>query len=362
MDQNRKPRPAGASDRVPVLSVIDGGLTDKREAHEPAPRVWSRVGGCSEISRAIDLLNALASVIAAIHRDAREGRTPQLQHARQVIDALLTDFSADQNALHWALAAGRNMYHLCRRAVGCAVWALTLGRQLRFSDDELRELMLGALLLDIGKLRIPVVILAKASRLNDAEHRFAQRHVGAGVRMLEALDGVSAEIIEMVRSHHERLDGSGFPCRLRGDEISLYAQIAGVIDSYDAMTVSRYYAVGQSGHEALRALQAQAGSKFAPQLVASFAAALGELPTGTWVEFPDGCLGVVGAQGDAGAEGARVALIADEQRQPFLSVRWLSLAKRTDVRVLPPAERPAQSGPMERSLQSAIYAFKPRRY
>ncbi len=362
MDQNRKPRPAGAAERVPALSVIDGGLAEQRASDATVIPVRLRDGGCSEISRAIDLLNDLASVVAAMHRSAREGRRICLRDARAVVAVLIDDFAADQNALHWALAANTRMYHLCRRAVGCAVLALALGCQLRFDCDELRDLVLGALLLDIGKLRIPVVILAKLGRLNDAENRFARRHVSAGVRLVEVIDGIPADAVEMVRSHHERIDGSGFPCRLRGDEISLYAQIAGIIDSYDAMTVSRYYAAGQSGAAALRELRAGAGTKFAPRLVEAFAAAIGELPTGTWVEFPDGCLGVVGAQNAADETGARVALIADEQQQPFLSVRWLSLEKRTDVRVLPPAERPLQSGAMERSLQSAIYAFTPRRY
>jgi len=320
--------------------------------------------GCSEIGRAIDLLNSLASAVIGMHRATRKGRVPELHDAQQAIRNIITDFADDPDALFWALSANRGMYHLCRRAVGCTVLALAMGRQLEMPPEALQELMLGAVLLDIGKLRVPVVILAKTGELNEAEHKFARRHVNAGVRILEPIEGLSPDVIEMVRSHHERLDGSGFPCRLKGDEISLYAQIAGIIDSYDAMSLSRYYADGLSGTDAINNLREISGEKFDAGLIEQFSKAMGDVPVGTWVELPDGSTGVVCARqanSDDNDRSARVALIADEQQQPYLAVRWLSLHKHSDARILTPKERPEHAPAMERSLQSAIYAFQPRR-
>lgn len=350
-----------------ALRVIDGGLSTAAETSEIVSadlQVIPRTGGCSEISRAIDRINALVSAVTALHRTVREGRVPTLRHCRRAIAALIDDFSADPHALYWALSANRRMYHLCRRSVGCAVWALAMGRQLDFSRDDLSDLMLGALLLDIGKLRIPVVILAKMQRLNDAEHKFARRHVSEGLRILEAIhaqpgEALTADVVEMVRSHHERADGSGYPCRLRGDELSLFARIAGIVDSYDALTVHRYYAEGASGSAALAQLRKQA-EQFDSQLLQQFCCAIGEFPVGSWVEFADGSTGVVCSRNPDGS--ARAALIADEKQQPFLEVRWISLHRHGDARILPPAERPEHAGAMERSLQSAIYAFRPRRF
>jgi len=325
----------------------------------PLPLLPSR---CNEIGHAIDVLNSLAAAMTAIHRNARTARPVDVRHATTAIYALIDDFIDDPDAVNWALAANRRMYHLCRRAVGCAVHALAMGRRLEFERTALHDLMLGALLLDIGKLRVPVVILAKASRLSQTEHKFARRHVRDGVRLLEDVDGLAPDSLEMVSSHHERIDGSGYPCRLKGDEISLYAQIAGIVDSYDALSLSRYYADGLSGNAALRELLCQSGTAFDAQLLEHFREAIGEFPTGTWVELDDGCIGVVCAQNNATDGGANVALIADEQQQPFLEVRWLSLHAKSGARLLPPAERPAHAGAMERSLQSAVYAFRPRRY
>ena len=345
------------------LSVIDpsdsGGLPRRSRAIESLPGCTA---GRSEIGRAIDLLNNAASAVANIHRAARRKQPLELQALNQTIDALIENFADDPNALFWALAANRRMYHLSRRSIGCAVWALALGGYLNFDRVALHELMLGAVLLDLGKINVPVVILAKTGRLNAAEQNFARRHVAEGIRMLESVDGLPEATIEMIRSHHERVDGSGYPYGLKGDEISLYAQIAGIVDSFDALSLSRYYADGLSGHAAVSMLRKQSGEKFESILVDQFVSAIGEFPTGTWVEFPDGRMGVVCLQSPADEGGAQVVPIADAEQQPFIAVHWLSLHEHSGARALPPAERPPHAAAMERSLQAAIYARGARKY
>jgi HD-GYP domain-containing protein (c-di-GMP phosphodiesterase class II) len=350
---------------TPALQEVDGAcptLTDPAgpDDRPERPREVGTPSGaradCSEIGQAIDLLNNLASAVATIHRTARRRQSFDLPPLNQAIDALIETFACDPNALFWALAANRRMYYLSRRSVGCAVWALAIGYRLDFDRDALHELMLGALLLDLGKIDVPVVILAKAGGLNKPEQNFARRHVAKGVRILESVDGLSAATIEMVRSHHERIDGSGYPFGLKGDEISLYAQIAGIIDSFDALSLNRYYADGLSGDAALSMLREQRGVKFDSFLIDAFFDAIGEFPTGTWVEFADGRTGIVCSQDSAGQGGARVVLISDAQHQPILAVHWLSLHEHSEARSLPPAERPHHAAAMERSLQAAIYA------
>jgi HD-GYP domain-containing protein (c-di-GMP phosphodiesterase class II) len=345
--------PASAS---PAESVIH---RPRRHEAEPLPPSGP---GCSEIAQAIDLLNNLALATVRIHRAARRKQALNLRPLKQAIAALIQNFVDDPNSLFWALAANRRMYHLSRRSVGCAVWALAFGRQLKLESTALQELMLGAALLDIGKLNVPIVILAKASVLNKAEQKFARRHVGEGMRLLESVDGLSEEAMEMVRSHHERIDGSGYPYGLKGDEISLFAQIAGIVDSFDALSLSRYYAEGLSGHAAISTLKEQGGAQFSAALLDDFVSAIGEFPTGTWVEFPDGRTGVVCSQDPEDQHTPKVVLIADEQQQPILAVHWLQLHEHGEARVLPPAERPNHAAAMERSLQAGIYARGPRKY
>jgi HD-GYP domain-containing protein (c-di-GMP phosphodiesterase class II) len=377
MDQQEKEVLPGSHNKTSALTVLDGVSSTATITGQVAypdgsqqPNVEStpptgRKAGCSEIGRAIDLLNISASAVAKIHRAARRKQPLELQFAKQAIEELIDNFADDPNTLFWALAANRRLYYLSRRAVGCAVWALALGRRLGFDRIALHELMLGALLLDIGKVNVPVVIQAKAGGLNKAEQNFTRRHVADGIRMLESAEGLSAATIEMVHGHHERIDGSGYPFGLKGDEISLYAQIAGIVDSFDALSLNRYYADGLSGAAALSMLRKQRGEKFDAILIDHFFSAIGEFPTGTWVEFPDGRTGVIGSQGSQDPDdegGAQVVLIADAEQQPFLAVRWLSLHEHSKARVLPPTERPHHAAAMERSLQAAIYARRDRKY
>jgi HD-GYP domain-containing protein (c-di-GMP phosphodiesterase class II) len=100
----------------------------------------------------------------------------------------------------------------------------------------------------------------------------------------------------MVSSHHERFDGSGYPEKQRGTEIPLFARIAGIVDTFDAITQDRNYAPAISAHTALRYLNGQRRSKFDGALMQEFIHAMGIYPTGTWVELLDGSVGVVCAQ------------------------------------------------------------------
>ena len=375
MDQQEKAALPNFHNKTSALTVIDGASStatiacdraaypgDSEQGHSQSISLSGHRTGCSEIGRAIDLLNNTASAVAKIHRAARRKQPLELRFARQAIDELIQNFADDPNTLFWALAANHRMHHLNRRSVGCAVWSLALGGHLEFDQAALHELMLGALLLDIGKINVPVVIQTKAGRLNKAEQNFVRRHVADGIRMLESAGELSAATIEMVRAHHERIDGSGYPFGLKGEEISLYAQIAGIVDSFDALSLKRYYADGLSGDAALNMLLQQRGKKFAANLIDHFINAIGEFPTGTWVELPDGRTGVICSQGSADTGEAQVALIADAEQQPILAIHWLSLHEHSKARVMPPAERPPHAAAMERSLQAAIYAQRPRKY
>ncbi len=158
----------------------------------------------------------------------------------------------------------------CQRLAG---YATELGALLNLPDDDLADLGRGGYFHDIGKIALPDAILLKAGRLTVDEFERVKEHPVIGDRLcgdLRALQHVRA----IVRHHHERLDGSGYPDGLRGDEIPLLAQIIGVVDVYDAMTTNRPYRAARSSEEALAelALEVERGWRRA-DLVEAFTAA-----------------------------------------------------------------------------------------
>jgi len=111
--------------------------------------------------------------------------------------------------------------------------------------------------------------------------------------LIRVMDAVPDNVLAMVSHHHERYDGSGYPNQQRGSEIPLYARIAGIVDTFDAITQDRRYAPAISAHTALRYLNGQRRIKFDGGLMQQFIRAMGIYPTGTWVELLDGSIGVV---------------------------------------------------------------------
>jgi putative nucleotidyltransferase with HDIG domain len=146
--------------------------------------------------------------------------------------------------------------------------ALSLGNELGASKDELDALRLGGLFHDIGKIAIPDAILLKPGRLTAEEYERMKDHSAEGARIVGKL-GTLRPIVPIIRHHHERWDGRGYPDGLAGDEIPLLAAIVGLADAWDAMTTERPYAPAMSPAEAIEEIRRGEGTQFAPVVVAA---------------------------------------------------------------------------------------------
>ncbi len=144
--------------------------------------------------------------------------------------------------------------------------ALRLGRQLSLSRRELSTLYRGGLMHDIGKIGIPPEVLDKPSRLTDAERALIERHPAIGERILKPIPAF-ADALPIVRSHHERVDGTGYPDQLAGDAIPWLARILAVADVYDALVSDRPYRTGLSPRAAITMIEQQAGTHFDRRVV-----------------------------------------------------------------------------------------------
>jgi HD-GYP domain-containing protein (c-di-GMP phosphodiesterase class II) len=152
---------------------------------------------------------------------------------------------------------------------GVSHLALKIGRLLGMHDRELDDIARAADLHDVGKVAIPREMLDKPGPLSSDEWRFMRRHTEIGERILNSAPAFRG-VARLVRSSHERWDGSGYPDGLAGDEIPLGSRIIAVCDAYDAMTGDRPYQVGRTSAEALAELRRGAGTQFDPLVTAAF--------------------------------------------------------------------------------------------
>jgi len=148
--------------------------------------------------------------------------------------------------------------------------AVAFGERLGMDEPTLQALRWGAYLHDLGKVAIPDGILLKPDRLTDDEFEHIRRHTVIGIEMCRDIPFLSPGTREVVRSHHERWDGDGYPDRLAGSEIPLLARMFSLVDVYDALTSERPYKGAWTHDEAVAELVAQAGEQFDPELIGSF--------------------------------------------------------------------------------------------
>nr|WP_275095321.1 HD-GYP domain-containing protein [Oryzomonas japonica] len=156
-------------------------------------------------------------------------------------------------------------------------YSLSIGSKLKLSEAKLRDLYLGAILHDIGKAGTEDDLLNKPGRLNRREETLIREHPLKGTLFIVGIESLS-HIVPTILHHHERWDGSGYPGRLKGEQIPLHARIVSIADAFDAMLSVRSYRPAQEKEAAIRELQEQKGAQFDPFLVDVFIECLNEAP------------------------------------------------------------------------------------
>jgi len=260
-------------------------LVDSR----PLPRAS---GLDDELRRAAKLCARSKEAVISMFNDVRMGQALQFEQA----DALVTEISDSvmrhPNALI-SLARLKNAdeYTYMHSVAVCALM-IALARQLGLVESQVREAGLAGLLHDIGKMAIPNEVLNKPGKLSDAEFVVVRDHPLAGAQMLRDSQQVSDVVLDVCLHHHEKFDGTGYPHRLAGEQISLFARMGTVCDVYDAITSNRPYKAGWDPAESIRKMAEWKGH-FDPVVFQAFIKTVGIYPTGSLVRLQSGRIGVV---------------------------------------------------------------------
>ena len=213
------------------------------------------------------------------------------------------------------------------RAVDTSIHMTTFGRFLQFPGERLEMLGLAGLLLDIGKTKLPDAILHKKDALTAEEYELTKAHVMHSVELIRAAPGLPKGLDEVVLQHHERQDGSGYPRGLKGRQITIDGAIAGLVNSYSALTSKRGYAEQESPSNALSKLHKVRGKLFHEALVEQFIQCIGIYPVGSTVELNTGEVGIVIAQNLVRRLQPRVMVVLDASWKPIKPQVILDLIK-----------------------------------
>jgi len=253
--------------------------------------------------------------VAKIFDRLKRGGGLDVQLMEGAVDSMVDSIFRNREAMGWLARMKVKDDYLYSHSLAASVWALAFGRHLGLDKTTLRSIGMGAMLLDIGKTKLPTKLLQKPRTPDASEWQQLLRHVEMGMEILEEDPRADACMKTMVRTHHERTDGSGYPNKLSGDSIPLAGRIAAIVDCYDAMTSERCYAKGKSTYDAVRELKKLGKTWFQPELIELFIQAVGVFPTGTLVELNSGEVGIVIAQNRFRRLRPEVMLILDAEKQ-----------------------------------------------
>lgn len=260
-------------------------------------------------------------ILAKQHRQMMDRATvkPQVltDDLREAVQPAIDSVLRNPNALAWTVFSRKRSSENYNRSVGTAIWCLMFGRHLEFDREMLEDLAMGGMLLDIGNAMIPKSIAATAGAISGEQRNLLRQHIEFGSQILASSQGIKQSVADMVGCHHERFDGSGYPRGLHGNQIPPFARIAGIADSYDAMTSESPYSKPMAAYDAARALNDMRGKEFAAEVVEQFIAAMGMFPVASVVELNDGSVGVVLEQNPNNVLRPKVLLLLDENRNPL---------------------------------------------
>ncbi|MBN1527424.1 MAG: diguanylate cyclase [Thermoleophilaceae bacterium] len=243
----------GTAGVEPLVAACASALTESGEGFT----IGASYGAVMAPDEVEDATEALQLADRRMYAQKAGGRMSAGRQSRDVLLSTLTEREPN---------LGEHLHDVAKLA-------LAVGRELQMTSEDLDEIGRAAELHDVGKVAIPDAILNKPGPLEEAEWAFMRRHTIIGERILLSAPALRP-VARLVRSSHERWDGSGYPDGLRGEEIPLGARIVAVCDAFDAMTTDRPYRRRVSDDEALAEIEANAGTQFDPRVVAAFARVL----------------------------------------------------------------------------------------
>ena len=277
-----------------------------------------------EVPRARAVAAQSSDLLEKLVADIRLGRTFEVERVEEIVDDMVESIVCNPDALMWVARLREQDIATYGHGLQVSVYLTSFGRHLGFPRVQLAQLAQIGLLLDIGKIRLPKSLLEKQGRLTTEEFEEAKLHVEHSLEILSQTS-FPPEVFESIAQHHERMNGSGYPRGLVGNEISVFGRMAGIVDCFAALTNHRPYAAAASSYEALRAITGWSGEFFHEPLVQQFVSSVGVFPVGSLIELSSGEVAVVVEHSKVRRLKPRVLVVTGPDKTPAIHPTLLDL-------------------------------------
>lgn len=270
-----------------------------------------------ELPAAEAALENASDKVATLMDNIKAGENLDVSAVRGAVQPVLESVIRNSDALLWVSEMRKKDEYTYSHSLDNCSLGIAFGRHLGLYKEDLRNLSMGLLLMDVGKVKVADEILNKKSTLTVDEFEEMKNHVYYGVDLLRNTPGINETIINVVLTHHERFDGSGYPSALKGKETPVYGRIAAIVDCYTAMTSSSAYRAAIAPHKALQTIYNWRNKYFQDELVEQFLQCLGVYPTGSLVEMSSGEVGMIMSQNRIQRFKPKIMMLLDESKTPY---------------------------------------------
>lgn len=312
----------------------------------------------AELPRAREALRSSETALNELIDNIRNGQTPDMEAIASSVDGMVASMLDNPDAMMWTARLREEDVHVYHHGVRVALYLVALGRHLGFPKRELSWLGQIGMLADVGKTKIPRSLLEKPGLLSASEFALVKEHVNLSLHILGSGPALPVEVMQGIGQHHERIDGSGYPNQLKGDNISIYGKMAAIADSFAALITPRPYARASAPQDALMNLYEWSGTSFHEPLVEQFVQAIGVFPVGSLVELRSGEVAVVLAHNRVRRLEPRVLILSMPDKTP------LEKPVERDLYQESKNARRGQSNSLRilRGLSAGTYGFKLQDY
>jgi len=314
------------------MKVKDGG-----KAAKPGAIAWAdaasdarRVDVQAQLKQSFEVRKNTKEYVSRVFEDVRMGTSVNSAEAKKVVSALVDVVTEHPDTLMWMTQLKQAHEYTLQHCVNVCILSLAFAHHLGYSKEQMQVIGLGALLHDIGKVKTPPGVLDKPSKLTPEEFEIIRRHPMDGWNMVKDNRDIPHASLEIIKYHHERISGRGYPEGLSGKDLSTHVLMVAICDVYDAITSDRVYHHGIPAHEGLSAMYQLAPNEFGKELMQEFIRCIGIYPVGSLVELSTGALGIVMVNDPKNRLRPVVMLVRDPKGQVYLPRRYVSLSAQGD--------------------------------
>lgn len=296
-----------------------------RIAEAPVPP--SRATMAEELKRATLIRHQAVGLVRTVMQDARLGKAIEMERVGSVVEDITASILRNPGALLGLLRIKSKDDYTFLHSVSVCTLLVAFCKARALDADTCYQAGLGGLVHDTGKALVPDEILNKPGRLTEEEFAIIRKHPRDGYEILKQSPGIGPIPLDITLHHHERIDGSGYPDKQGAGAISELAQMAAIVDVYDAITADRCYHKGMPAADALRKLYEWSKFHFNPAFVQEFMRCVGIYPVGTMVLLESGRLGVVVEAHETNLLAPKVNVFFNTKRDMYIKPETVDLSR-----------------------------------